>query len=279
MPHPHVQRKVPKRLLNPSTGFLSGYSHTLNPYTGCSFGCSYCYVRQSPVGLFRAEEWGTWVDVKDEAADRLRKELKRARAKGPVTIFMSSSTDPYQPLEVHERITRSLLEVMAEVPPDFLFVQTRSPLVTRDLDLFKRLEGHILVSVTVETDREDIRRMFSPAAPPIAGRLRALRELTAQGIPAQAAIAPLLPSTEQFAAVLAGVVSRVCVDTFAMGDGSGGKRTQRLGIGGLYRQLGLEEWYEPEAYHRVVQELKKYFPEEAIFISKEGFLPVTKKRT
>lgn len=56
--------KVPKTLLNKGTGFLNGYTHTLNPYTGCTFGCSYCYVRQMPVNLFRKEDWGSWVDVK-----------------------------------------------------------------------------------------------------------------------------------------------------------------------------------------------------------------------
>lgn len=56
--------KYPKTLLNKGTGFLSGYSHSLNPYTGCVFGCSYCYVRQMPVSTFRKEEWGTWVDIK-----------------------------------------------------------------------------------------------------------------------------------------------------------------------------------------------------------------------
>jgi len=91
--------KYPKSLLNKGTGFLAGYSHSLNPYTGCSFGCSYCYVRQMPVNLFRDAEWGAWVDIKKE-------------------------------------VTRSLLEIMINDPPDFLFVQTRSPLVRRDIELF-----------------------------------------------------------------------------------------------------------------------------------------------
>lgn len=109
--------KHPKTILNKGTGFLSGYTHSLNPYTGCSFGCSYCYVRQMPVSLFREGEWGSWVDVKNGAAKVLKKELHRAKAKGPVTIFMSSSTDPYQPIEHKEKVTRSLLEVMLEDPP------------------------------------------------------------------------------------------------------------------------------------------------------------------
>ena len=109
--------KNPKTILNKGTGFLSEYTHSLNPNTGCSSGCSYCYVRQMPVSLFREGEWGNWVDVKNGAANLLRKELHRAKAKGNVTIFMSSSTDPYQPVEHKEKVTRSLLEVMDRRSP------------------------------------------------------------------------------------------------------------------------------------------------------------------
>ncbi len=268
-----IQRKQPKRLLNPATGFLKGYSHTLNPYTGCSFGCTYCYVRQMPVGLFRREPWGTWVDVKEGTADLLRKELGKAKTKGPVTIFMSSSTDPYQPLEAKEKATRSLLEVMTELQPDFLFVQTRSPLVVRDIDLLQRLGNRVRVSMTVETDREDIRKAFATYAPPIQGRLEALKRISAAGIPVQAALAPLLPCTESFAERLSGIVGRVCVDTYFMGDGSQGRRTERLDVKTIYRRLDLLDWYRKDAYLSVIEQLQQHFAREQILISQEGFLP------
>lgn len=162
---PGCAYKSPKTILNKGTGFLSGYSYSLNPYTGCAFGCSYCYVRRMPVSIYREEEWGSWIDVKQNAAELFRKEYRRAKEKGPVTIFMSSSTDPYQPIEHKERITRSLLEIMAECPPDFLLVQTRSPLVHRDIDLLVRLGDAVRVSMTVETDLEEIRKHFSPKLP------------------------------------------------------------------------------------------------------------------
>lgn len=268
-----IQRKNTKRLLNSASGFLQGYTHTLNPYAGCSFACSYCYVRQMPVGLFRGDPWGSWVDVKEGAGDLLRKELTKAKIKGKVTIFMSSSTDPYQPIEVKEGITRSLLEVMTEMKPDFLFVQTRSPLIVRDLDLLTMLKDRIRISMTVETDREDIRRSFTPSAPPIQARLRAIRQIAEMGIPVQAALAPILPCSEQFGALLAGIVDRVCLDTTFMGDGSLGKRTERLKIDVIYRQLGLEDWYRPDAYMNVYRQLSTYFPMDKILISQAGFLP------
>ncbi|ANY70170.1 DNA photolyase [Paenibacillus sp. BIHB 4019] len=265
--------KQPKTLLNKGTGFLSGYSHSLNPYTGCAFACSYCYVRGMPVSIFRGQEWGSWVDVKLNAAELLKKELRKTKAKGPVTIFMSSSTDPYQPAEYKEQVTRSLLEAMAEEPPDFLLVQTRSPLVTRDIDLLHRLGSRVRVSMTVETDLEAIRKHFSPMAPPIQARLKALQLLKEAGVPTQAAVAPLLPSSEAFAGKLAPLVDRVCIDDYFMGDGSGGKRTMRLGLETLYAQLGAEEWNEPSAYEAVYRQFREVFGEEQLFISQAGFEP------
>jgi DNA repair photolyase len=265
--------KSPKTLLNKGTGFLSGYSHSLNPYTGCSFGCSYCYVRQMPVSSFRNAEWGAWVDIKKDAADIFQKELQKAKTNGPVTIFMSSSTDPYQPIEHKERITRSLLEVMICDPPDFLFVQTRSPLVRRDIDLLLRLGDKVRVSMTVETDRDDIRKHFSPNAPPINARLKTLQLLAEAGVPTQATIAPILPSSEGFAETLRPLVNRVCVDDYFMGDGSGGKRTRNLGINALYTELGLEEWYHPSAYTIVYERLKQVFSENQLYVSQKGFEP------
>lgn len=265
--------KNPKTILNKGTGFLSGYSHSLNPYTGCSFGCSYCYVRQMPVSLFREGEWGDWVDVKNGAANLLKKELQKAKKKGKVTIFMSSSTDPYQPIEYKEKVTRSLLEVMVEEPSDFLLVQTRSPLVRRDIDLFQQLGEKVRISMTIETDLESIRKAFTPSAPPVNARLKTLQMLKDAHVPTQATITPVLPSSDAFPELLKSLVERVCVDDYFMGDGSGGKRTKRLGIEKKYEELGLEEWYGPDVYEMVVDRLKKVFPEHQIYVSQPGFEP------
>jgi len=265
--------KHPKTILNKGTGFLSGYTHSLNPYTGCSFGCSYCYVRQMPVSLFREGEWGSWVDVKNGAAKVLKKELHRAKAKGPVTIFMSSSTDPYQPIEHKEKVTRSLLEVMLEDPPDFLFVQTRSPLVSRDIDLLRQFKEKVRVSMTMETDSETIRKHFTPMAPPIQARFKTLEKLAAADIPTQVAIAPILPSGEYFPLKLKQLVDRICIDDYFMGDGSGGKRTRKLEIEKKYDQLGLEEWYGPDVIKKIYNRFIEIFPENHVYISQAGFEP------
>lgn len=269
-----VERKTPKQLLNPASGFLEGYSHTLNPYAGCSYACSYCYVRQMPIALFRGKEWGTWVDVKEGAALQLRKELAKARKKGgELTIFMSSSTDPYQPVEHREQVTRSLLEVMAEEQPDFLFVQTRSPLVVRDFDLLQALGTRVRVSMTLETDLEEVREVFAPGAPSLHARMRALEKVVAAGVPAQATVAPVLPHSDEFAGKIKALgVDRVCVDDFFMGDGSGGKRTERLRIRELYERHGWSEWYGRDVYRKLVSRLEEGFSKEKVFISQQGFM-------
>lgn len=269
-----VRTKRPAKWLTPTGGFLEGYTHTLNPYAGCSFACSYCYVRRMPVGLFRGIPWGDWLDVKTLEGDAFRKEWARARARGTLTVFMSSATDPYQPAEASHQVTRSLLEVMADEQPDFLLVQTRSPLVTRDIDLLQRFGDRVRVSLTIETDREDVRRAFTPAAPPLAGRFRALRELREAGIPAQAAVSPLLPHSEAFAGRMAEAASRIVVDDYFHGDGAGGRRTEALGIRKLHASIGESHTYDPEAGPRFAEELKAIAAGRCdVRWSREGFLP------
>ncbi|TCN20388.1 SPL family radical SAM protein [Mesobacillus foraminis] len=264
---------ISKGILTPGRGLLEGYSHSLNPYAGCAFGRSYCYVRQLPVGLFCEEEWGTWVDVKSNAAQLLEKELVKARKKGKVTIFMSSATDPYQPVEAKVGLTRSLLEVMLANQPDFLFVQTRSPLVKRDLDLFKRFGDKIRISMTIETDKEEVRKAFSTSAPPIQARMKTLREITEAGVPTQATISPLLPCSRDFPEKLKGIASRVTLDDFWMGDGSGGKRTGKLGVRRIYEELGLDKWYNPDAHKIVLKMLREEIPDAELLVSQKGFDP------
>ncbi|MFD0671893.1 radical SAM protein [Cohnella sp. GCM10027633] len=261
------------RWLTPTSGFLSGYSHTLNPYVGCTFGCSYCYVRRLPVGLFRGEPWGTWAEPKQADPGKLAREIAAAKRKGPVTVFFSSATDPYQPLEAKAGLTRALLEAMTTERPDFVLLQTRSPLVMRDADVLARLGDSVRVSMTVETDRDEMRRLFTPSAPPIAARLRALRTLREAGIATQAAVSPLLPHTPEFAELLVDVAARIVVDNYFQGDGSGGKRSESLGMRRMYAEHGLSEWYDPAASERLVDRLRHIAPGHKIGVSAQGFAP------
>ncbi|WP_372663205.1 radical SAM protein [Cohnella sp.] len=261
------------RWLTPASGYLQGYTHTLNPYVGCTFGCSYCYVRRLPIGIFRGEPWGSWVDIKKADPLKFQGELAKAKSKGFVAIFFSSATDPYQPLEVREKVTRSLLMGMVNEPPDFVLVQTRSPLVIRDIDLFQQLQGKLRVSMTIETDREEVRRVITPSAPPLAARLNALIQLRNAGIDTQAAVSPLLPHTPGFAKAVAESASRVVVDDYFHGDGSGGRRSEHLGMRQLYNENGWISWYDPSALERFVMDLREYLPAKDIGVHAEGFAP------
>lgn len=197
--------------------------------------------------------------------------LKKRNKK--ITIFMSSSTDPYQPIEHREKITRSLLEALVESQPDFLFVQTRSPIVKRDLDLFMKMKGRIRISMTVETDLEAIRKKFTPFAPPIGARLKAVEAIQEKGIPVQAAVAPVLPFSKDFPKTLAKLVDRICIDDYYTGDGSHGKRTERLKIKQKYDEIDLQQWYGKDVHLLAAEQFKREFKPEQIYISQKGFMP------
>lgn len=266
-----------KKILNEAKGYLDiGFTHSLNPYSGCAFSCRYCYVREMPIQKFKEIPWGEWVDIKTNAAENYRDEMiKLRRNNKSVNIFMSSATDPYQPIERKAAITRRILEAMIETPPDLLQIQTRSPLITRDLQLLIKLKEkcEVLVSMTIETDREDIKQIFSPYAPGIQLRLKALREVHNAGIATQASISPVLPFTPDFPDVLEGIVDRIWIDTLNIGDGTMGKRSDRLGMPQLFEAHGLSEWYQKDIHLKVEKYFKKSFPNKMIHVSKKEAFP------
>lgn len=169
------------------------FDYTINPYRGCLFGCSYCYAsRFVHEDAEKKEEWGTWVEVKSNAVDALQRESHKLFGK---SIFLASATDPYQPIERRLELTRALLEVVLMAFPAHVHIQTRSPMVVRDIDLFRRFGESLTVGISLPTDSDVVRRVFEPRAPAIFRRLRAAQELREAGIRTTASIAPLLPCT------------------------------------------------------------------------------------
>ena len=189
-----------REILTPATGFMDEYDFTLNPYSGCSFGCTYCYAAFFSRTTEARDEWGLWVKVKENAVDLLAR-----RPTGSLDgklIYMSSVTDPYQPIERTLKLTRGLLEIMAERHKPKLVIQTRSPDVVHDCDLFHRIEdngGRVQVNMTVTTDDEDVRRTFEPFCPSNAVRLRAIAEVQAAGVEACITMTPLLYVSKPYA--------------------------------------------------------------------------------
>lgn len=271
-----------RSILTATGGFLAGgFTRTLNPYSGCAFGqqtalgqgCPFCYVRRSPVGLFGPGPWGEWVTVKQNAPALLEKEIGRLRKRGkPIRIFMSSSTDPFQALERTEQISRRCLEVLVAHPPDFLVVQTRSLLVRQALPLLRQLGDRVMLSLTLETDREDVRKLFTPTSPPVAARLKLAGEFRAAGVPVQVAVSPVLPhDAERFSALLATCADRVVVDTLFDGDGAGGSRSEGLGMRGMFERLGFGEWYRRDSHLPLLEGLRHRMGAGRVLYSCEGF--------
>lgn len=181
-------------ILTNATGFMDAYDFTLNPYSGCSFGCSYCYAAFFRYSEAESLTWGEWVRVKENAVDLLNKR-KRGELDGKL-IYMSSVTDPYQPVERKLNLTRRCLELMAELHKVRLVVQTRSPLVVRDIDLFQAIErngGRVQVNMTVTTDDEEIRKAFERGCPGNEARLDAIADAQAAGVQSCVTMTPLLP--------------------------------------------------------------------------------------
>ncbi|TDY47885.1 radical SAM family protein [Alicyclobacillus sacchari] len=272
-----LNRIVSKRILTEAKGYLDvGFTHSLNPYSGCAFSCSYCYVREMPIQKFKGIPWGKWVDVKSNAGDMYRQEMHRLRSNNRVVnLFMSSATDPYQPVERQAGITRVLLEEMLNTPPDFIQIQTRAPLVIRDIDLLVQLKERcdLLVSMTIETDREDVKRIFAPYAPGVRLRIKALQQLHDAGIATQAAISPVLPFTSELPKLLHGTVDRIWIDTLTIGDGSLGKRSARLGMPQMFREHGFSTWYRPDLHRVAAEYFSRYFPESMIRVSRTESFP------
>lgn len=277
---PMLEKIETATILTPTRGYLTGYTHSLNPYQGCAFGkesCPYCYVRAMPVQRFARAPWGSWVRAKINAPERLSRELATLRRNGrfgSLRIFMSSATDPYQGAEARLGLTRQLLEILAASGPfGKLLVQTRSPLVERDLDLLVALGDRVVVSLTLETNRDEIRRQLTPTSPSVSRRLLTLERLTAAGLTTQAAISPVLPCDPiPFADLVAPRVRRAVVDTLVAGDGAEGRRSRQLGMPARLASLGYPDWLSSPVPDLLLDALRQRLGPALVGFSTEGFL-------
>ena len=162
--------------------YRNSTEYTANVYRGCTHGCVYCYA---PSLTHDERKWGSYVDVKVNAPVVLERELRGLRKD---VVFLSSASDPYQPMEAKYGLTRSCLEVLRRhrFPVSIL---TRSPLVLKDLDLLKRLEW---VRVGMSITSVPTRRL-EPGVPPLARRIGTLRRLNGAGITTYVSLAPVIP--------------------------------------------------------------------------------------
>jgi DNA repair photolyase len=224
------------------------YEYTINPYAGCQHACSYCYARFMKKFSGHPEAWGGYVDVKINAADLLRKEIIR---KKPGRVWISGVCDPYQPLEKKYELTCKCLEIL--IRDDWpVTLQTRSPLIVRDLELLK-MSVKIEAGFSIPTADDNIRRLFEPGAPSIELRLKALGQLHEAGIRTFAMIAPALAGAEELVKLLPGKVDRVIID-----------KMNYHYADWVYRKHGLDSYLSTDYFSSVAQTLCKGLKTEGI---------------
>lgn len=269
-------------VLNKATGFISAYDFTLNPYRGCQYGCSYCYAAAFSPNSQMRQDWGNWVIIKENAAEILKKDLHSWYNKNPdrpPSIYMSSVTDPYQPIESKKLLTRYLLPVMLPYQPT-LVIQTRSPMITRDIDILQQFQ-RLRINMSIPTGSEKVRKDFEPKSPSIPARLKAMAKLRDSfpyrencEVRFSITVTPLLPTLPEdeanFISKLA-VVDRVVIQNFHASNGRSliaSTRSEALALKQKYAW-----WYnsEQQSYRKFKNKLIAMLPGVEIMEGKEGF--------
>ncbi len=190
---------------------IPGVEFVINPYTGCGHGCRYCYAvfMRKYSREHQSAAWGSFVEVKTNIVEVLRRELAGKRKTG--TAMLSSVCDPYQPAEREYGLTRGCVEALRDHGWG-ISILTRSPLVTRDIDLLKSCID-VSVGFSIPTDDDRVRACLEPAAPSIDARLAALRQVHQAGIRTWVFVAPLLPmNPERLAGLILPHVEYVMTD-------------------------------------------------------------------
>ena len=171
------------------------FDQSINPYRGCEHGCIYCYARPTHcyLGHSAGLDFETKLYAKTNAAELLEKELA-SKAYKPKVIALGTNTDPYQPIEREQRITRRILEVLERTGHPVGIV-TKSALVLRDVDILSRMaaRGLAKVALSVTTLDRTIARAMEPRAVTPAKRLEAVRGLSEAGVPVSVMVAPIIP--------------------------------------------------------------------------------------
>ncbi|MBL24462.1 MAG: radical SAM protein [Rhodospirillaceae bacterium] len=172
------------------------FDRSINPYRGCEHGCIYCFARPTHayLGLSPGLDFETKLFFKPDAPDRLAEELSGAKYH-PAVIALGTNTDPYQPIERTQQLTRRILETLQEFSHP-LSIVTKSNLVLRDLDILADMAGRNLATVTISLTTLDraLARKLEPRAPTPARRLHAIEALSAAGIPTGVLAAPMIPA-------------------------------------------------------------------------------------
>ena len=185
----------PKTIVNKVTSPDVGMAFSMNPYQGCEHGCIYCYARNAHEywGYSAGLDFERKILIKKDAQRLLEEQLRKKRWKA-ATIVLSGNTDCYQPAEQKFRLTRKCLEVFYKYRHPVGII-TKNAWVLQDLDILNKLNNERLVGVNISITSlsEDTRRLSEPRTATIKKRLHAMRELSENGIPVNAMLAPMIP--------------------------------------------------------------------------------------
>lgn len=185
----------PKSILTRNSSPDIGFDRSINPYRGCEHGCIYCFARPTHAyhDLSPGVDFESRLFAKPDAAKLLHATLSQPGYQ-VAPIALGTNTDPYQPIEEHWRITRSILELLLETRHPFT-ITTKSDRVLRDIDLIAPAARLGLASVALSVTSLDpkIHKTLEPRAAAPRKRLAAIKQLREQGIPAYVAIAPVIP--------------------------------------------------------------------------------------
>jgi DNA repair photolyase len=248
-------------ILSKTGGFIAeaGFTHSLTPARNCGFACSYCYV--PTMGIYAGlkpddwKHWGAFTTFKSNAAELLGRTLRNDQ-----TIYCSPLVDPYQPAEESERMMPRLLDAMIKRPPRALTIQTRGPLILRDLEQLVDLsrKSRLRVSFSLTTDRDDVRRFYEPLCAPISTRLQVMRDLRDAGIAVHATLAPLLPCDPDrlLDMALETTTAAIICDPFHTRATKPSGATTRDPAVRLSSKRGFSEWHEPAFQSAIVSKLR-----------------------
>lgn len=185
----------PRAILTRNASPDIGFDRSVNPYRGCEHGCIYCFARPTHAyhDLSPGVDFESRLFVKPQAAALLEQALAKA-GYSPAPIALGTNTDPYQPIEEHWQVTRSVIALLLECRHPFT-ITTKSDRVLRDLDILKPAAALGIASVAISVTSLDPRlgRTLEPRAPAGRKRIEAIRRLNSEGVPCSVAIAPVIP--------------------------------------------------------------------------------------
>lgn len=252
-----------------------GKNIAINPYQGCVFACEFCSAIKMNFFTGRTTEkwdktgWGEWVDYKTNLIELLEKEREKVKKS---KIYFGNATDIYMPVERKLKLIPPILEFFIENPPLELEVQTRgtSRDVARDIPLLQELakKTSVLVSYSIHTDRDDVKRIFEPKAPSLNEREKGLRLYHEAGIETRLSCMPILPlNPENYAKRFAPFITkRVWIASM-----NHKQLTQNL-----FRKH-FPEWLDERHVEKVMRQTREAFEKRGVKCHYSSITPDAKK--